>query len=262
LLASRSSAQYLQNGRKVEVAPERLFRDMHIRHVEGGGDFEAYPNRDAISYIDIYGLQGIETMYRGTLRNMGWCDTMYSFGRLGLLDLDEIEVRGKSYADLMRELLGAGASDDVEQVIGKKLGIASEALPVRNLQWLGMLSDRRIKGERTTPLDALGELMLEKLAYSEGERDMVVLLHDFEVKYRGGQRAQITSTMVNLGIEKGDSSMSRTVALPAAIASHLIVQGAIKRPGVIRPVTPDIYNPVLDELATLNIDCQEKVESY
>ena len=82
---------YLMDGRKVEVPSQRLFRDMHVMAIPGQGDYEAYPNRDSVSYIDIYGLQGIQTMYRGTLRNMGWCDCLYNFGKLGLLALDEFD---------------------------------------------------------------------------------------------------------------------------------------------------------------------------
>ena len=86
LLAGRNDAHYLSDGARVVTPGARLFRDMHLLHVEGAGDFEAYPNRDSISYIDIYGLQGIRTMFRGTLRNPGWCDCLHNYGRLGLLD--------------------------------------------------------------------------------------------------------------------------------------------------------------------------------
>jgi saccharopine dehydrogenase-like NADP-dependent oxidoreductase len=67
--------------------------------------------------------------------------------------------------------------------------------------------------------------------------------------------------MVDYGIPNGDSSMSRTVSLPAAIGVDMILTGRIQERGVLRPVTPGIYNPVLDELASLAISCQEKTES-
>jgi saccharopine dehydrogenase-like NADP-dependent oxidoreductase len=262
LMASRNGAQYLQDGRRVEIAPERLFRDMHLRYVEDVGDFEAYPNRDSISYIDIYGLQGIKTMYRGTFRNMGWCDTMYNFRRLGLLELEEREVQGETYAGFVGDLVGAGPEDDLGQAVARKLGIPVDSLPVRNLQWLGMFGTRRIEGERMSPLDVLGTRMFEKLAFKPGERDLLVLFHDFEVAYPDGRREHTTSTMVDYGIEGGDSSMSRTVSLPAAIGVQLILTGKLRTPGVLRPVTEDVYQPVLDELATMNIECKEKTETY
>jgi saccharopine dehydrogenase (NADP+, L-glutamate forming)/spermidine synthase len=262
LLASRNNAQYLLGGRKVEVASERLFRDMHILQVEGQGDYEAYPNRDSLGYIDVYGLEGIQTMYRGTLRNMGWCDTMYNFGRLGLLSLDEVDVGGKTYADFMRGLIGCGPGDDLRAAAAGKLEIPPDALPAWNLHWLGMFSDRKFTVDRISPLDALGELMFEKLAYKPGERDMIVLFHDFRAEFADGKRERIISRMIDFGIPDGDSSMSRTVSLPAAIGAHMILAGKITATGVLRPVTADVYNPVLDELATLKIACHESTEVF
>lgn len=262
LLASRNSAQYLLNGRKVEVPAERLFRDMHVLQVEGHGDYEAYPNRDSLGYIDVYGLEEIQTMYRGTLRNMGWCDTLYSFGRLGLLSLDEVDVKGKTYAEFMRRLVGCSPGDDLRVAAAKRLGIPPDALPAWNLHWLGMFSDRKFTVDRISPLDALGELMFEKLAYRPGERDMIVLFHDFRAEFPGGKRERIISRMIDYGIPGGDSSMSRTVSLPAAIGVHMILTGRITATGVLRPVTADVYNPVLDELATLKIACHESTEAF
>ncbi len=262
LMASRNGAQYLLEGRRVETPPERLFRDVHLRYVEGAGDFEAYPNRDSISYIDIYGLQGIKTMYRGTFRNMGWCDTMYNFRKLGLLELEERSVKGKTYAGFVRGIAGARPKDDLKKAVARKLGIPVDSLPVRHRQWLGMLGTSRIKGVKMCALDVLGTRMFEKLAFKPGERDLLVLFHDFEVSYPDGRREHITSTMVDLGIKGGDSSMSRTVSLPAAIGAQMILSGAITTPGVLRPVTKDVYEPVLDELATMKIECREKTEAY
>jgi len=262
LMASRNGAQYLQDGRRVEIPSERLFRDMHLRHVEGAGDFEAYPNRDSIGYIDVYGLQGIKTMFRGTFRNMGWCDTMYNFRKLGLLELDERGVKGKTYAGFTRGVAGARPKDDLKKAVARKLGLPVDSLPVRNLQWLGMLGTGRIKGVKMCALDVLGTRMFAKLAFRPGERDLLVLFHDFEVAYPDGRREHITSTMVDYGIKGGDSSMSRTVSLPAAIGAQLILSGRLTTPGVLRPITRDVYEPVLDELATLDIECKERTEAY
>jgi saccharopine dehydrogenase-like NADP-dependent oxidoreductase len=262
LLAGRNSALYLQDGRKVEIPSHRLFRDMHILPVEGQGDYEAYPNRDSISYIDVYGLEGIQTMFRGTLRNMGWCDTLFNIGKLGLLSLDEVDVKGKTYAAFMRNLVGAAAGEDLRIATARKLGLPKESLPVLNLEWLGMFSDRKFTADRIAPLDALGDLMVEKLAFRPGERDMLVLFHDFRAEYPDGKRERIISRMIDYGIPHSDSSMSRTVSLPAAIGVDMILTGKIKQTGVLRPVTSDIYNPVLDELATLKISCEEKAQPF
>jgi len=262
LLACRNSATYLLDGRKVEVSAHRLFHDMHILSIPGQGDYEAYPNRDSISYIDVYGLQGIQTIYRGTLRNMGWCDCLYNFGKLGLLSLDEIDARGKTYADLMRNLAGASESEDLAAATARKLGIPRESSPIRNLEWLGMFSGQKLGAEGISPLDAMGNLMYEKLAFRPGERDMLLLFHDFRAEFPDGKTEWIVSQLIDYGIPHGDSSMSRTVSLPAAIGVDMILSGRITATGVLRPVTPDIYNPVLNQLAQLGISCKEQTETF
>ena len=263
LLASRNGASYLLEGRRIEVAPERLFRDMHVLQLGEVGDYEAYPNRDSLAYIEIYGLEGIETMYRGTLRNIGWCDTLYNFRRVGLLDLEEVDTEGATYAAFMRHLLDAPEADSADELraaAARKMGLPPDALPAWNLHWLGMLSDHQIGVDRISPLDALGNLMFEKLAFADGERDMLVLHHEFRAEYPDGRRERILSQMVDFGIPGGDSSMSRTVSLPAAIGARRILEGGITAHGVLRPVAAEIYEPILDELAELGIECRETVE--
>ena len=262
LLACRNSATYLVDGFKVEVPSQRLFHDMHILSIPGQGDYEAYPNRDSISYIDVYGLQGIQTIYRGTLRNMGWCDCLYNFGKLGLLSLDEIDARGKTYADMMRNLADASEGEDLAVATARKLGVPRESYSIRNLEWLGMFSSRNLGAERISPLDAMGNLMYEKLAFRPGERDMLVLFHDFRAEFPDGTKERIVSELIDYGIPGGDSSMSRTVSLPAAIGVDMILTGRINATGVLRPVTPNIYNPILNELAQLNISCKERTETF
>jgi hypothetical protein len=193
---------------------------------------------------------------------MGWCDCLYNFGKLGLLALDEFDARGKTCADMMRQLAGASESEDLAAAIGKKLGIPKESYPIRNLEWLGMFSSRKLGAERISPLDAMGDLMYEKLAFRPGERDMIVLFHDFRAEFPDGKKERIVSELIDYGIPHGDSSMARTVSLPAAIGVDMILTGRIHATGVLRPVTPNIYNPVLDGLAQLNISCKERTEAF
>ncbi len=260
LMASRNAASYLMDGHKVAVPGEKLFRDMHLLNVPGAGDFEAYPNRDSLQYRDIYGLgENVQTIFRATLRNVGWCDTLHSFGRLGLLDIAARSGRDLTCSDYCAALLGAEPGADLPRVAAAKLGLTPDSLPVHNLAWLGLFSERPVGHDEVAPLDLVGDLMLEKLVYGPEERDMVVLFHEFKARFPQQNRYQrITSTLIACGQPGGDSAMSRTVSLPAAIAARLILAGRIPQRGVVRPVHPEIYNPVLAELAELGIDCREQ----
>jgi len=63
---------------------------------------------------------------------------------------------------------------------------------------------------------------------------------------------------VDYGIPGGDTSVARTVALPAAIAVKMILNGKIDLHGVHIPVAPEIYNPILDELERMGIKFVER----
>jgi saccharopine dehydrogenase-like NADP-dependent oxidoreductase len=264
LLASRNGATYRRDGHAVETPPERLFRDVHLVHVPGAGDFEAYPNRDSLQYRGIYDLdEGIRTLLRGTLRNLGWCQTMHEFGRIGLLDDAERDCAGMTCADFVRDLLGAGPDEDLRPAAARRMGLPADALPAWNLHWLGLLSDRPVGRDRIAPLDLLGDVMLEKLAYAPGERDMVVLFHEFKAWFPEAERYErITSTLVDFGLPGGASSMSRTVSLPTALAARMILEGQVVRRGVLRPVHREIYEPVLDELEKMDIVCREETTTF
>jgi len=261
LLAGRNDARYLMNGDVVEVPGERLFRDMHVLAIPGLGDFEAYPNRDSLGYIDIYGLEGVRTMFRGTLRNMGWCDCLFNYRRLGLLELQESGGEGLTRAAMMRRLAGCAVGDDLGAAIAAKLGLPRHSLPVLNLEWLGLCEETPVGRDPVTPLDVLGDAMQRKLGFAEGERDLLAMFHEFLAVHPDGRRERITSQMVAYGEPGGDSAMARTVTLPVAIAVDLILAGRITAAGVLRPISEDIYHPVLAELAGMGIECVEKSET-
>lgn len=260
LMACRNSARYRREGREVSVPSSRLFRDMHLLHVPGAGDFEAYPNRDSLVYLDAYGLPAdIDTLFRGTLRNVGWCDTLHAFGLLGLLD-DQPREGGLTRAAFVRSLLGAAPDADVREAATRQLGLSVGCLPTANLEWLGLAAETPLPAGPRAPLDVLGDAMLEKLSYRPGERDMVVMFHEFLSDTAAGARKRTTSSLVACGQPGGDSAMARTVSLPAAVAARQILEGTISVRGVLRPVVPEIYSPVLRELELLGITCEEVSE--
>jgi saccharopine dehydrogenase-like NADP-dependent oxidoreductase len=124
--------------------------------------------------------------------------------------------------------------------------------------WLGLLDDVPVPAKDTL-LDILAAQMLTKMRYRKGERDMIVLLHDFVARYPD-RTERITSTLLDFGVPGGNTSMARTVGLPAAVAARFILEGRIRLAGVHIPVVPAIYKPVLEELERLGIEMEETVE--
>jgi saccharopine dehydrogenase (NADP+, L-glutamate forming) len=258
LMAGRNSAHFLKDGKEVLIPGEELFNNCHKETIPGLGTFEGYPNRDSLQYIDIYGLHGIQTMLRGTLRYPGWCETMYAISKLGLLDLTEQSFQGESYDSFMRKQIGVSASKNVMLETANYLKLPVEGELLSRLRWLGLFDDHTIPFEKGAAIDVVTSLFEEKLQYKPGERDMLVMQHKFEIEFSDGKREHVRSTLIDYGIPHGDTSMSRTVALPSAIASHLILEGRIKLKGVQIPILPELYEPILKELSEVGIRFEEE----
>lgn len=255
LLAGRNDAHFLQDGKEILIRGADLFQNCKLMEVPRIGTFEGYPNRDSMSYIEIYGIPETKTMLRGTFRNIGWCETLDKIADLGLLDLEERSLATMTYAEMIRGIVSAG-TDDIRTAVAKFCGIEINHPVISRLEWLGLFDEITIPSGINTRLDALCHLFEKKLQYAPTERDMIVMHHEFIVEYKD-KKQKITSTLIDYGIPNGDSSMSRTVALPVAIASKMILDGKIKLTGVHRPIIPDLYDPLLQELANLNIALEE-----
>lgn len=258
ILAARNAAKFLENGKLVDIPGEKLF-DYHWDMTIDGIELETYPNRNSLPYLDWYGIQSAQTIYRGTLRYRGWSETIRKIVDLGLLNIDERQDLHNMSLKQFLAMVVICKPEELKDVLIKKYGIAADSHVMKKLEWLGMLSDTPIPAGQTSILDVLTTRMLDLMAYLPGERDMVVLHHDFIIGYPN-KKEHITSTLVDYGIPNGDSSMSRTVGMPAAIGAALILRGKIDQIGVHIPVTPQIYLPVLAELEKNNIICKEKTE--
>jgi len=259
LLASRNAARWLEQGKEVSVPGDTLFEHYYLQDVPGVGTFENYPNRNSVPYKNIYGLNDAHTVYRGTFRMAGWCETMRNIVALGWLrDTPFNGFSGATYGGLTRRLIGANAKDDLAKATANYLDLKPYATVIKRLSWLGLFGDESLPADRNTPLDYLNVLTLKKMALDKSERDMIVMHHEFIAQYPS-KKEYITATLVDYGIPNGDSSVSRTVALPAAIAVRMILEGDIDISGVHIPVIPEIYNPILDELEQMNIAfCEQK----
>jgi saccharopine dehydrogenase (NADP+, L-glutamate forming) len=261
LLAGRNPARFQRHGQVVEVPGEELFDHYWPVQINGLGEFEGYPNRDSLPYAKTYNIQPTDWMFRGTLRNVGWCATLKKIAEMGLLDDTPWAAAPATYRQLTAQLLEASPDTDLAQHLAGKWAMCDDAKPITDLAWLGLFSDEPLPAGANTPIDALTALMQSRMAYQPGERDMLIMQHEFVAEY-ADHKESITATMIDFGVPHGDTSMSRTVGLPAAIAARMILHGEIYGlTGVHVPVIPEIYEPVLAELARLGIGLTETVET-
>lgn len=258
ILASLNDALYMKNGEKISIDPASLFMDRFSYYFHGVGELEVYPNRDSISYIDIYGIPEVKTMYRGTFRFRGWCETLDLMKSLGMLDDTIGNFNGMTYSQFTAGRIGEGTGNEgLRKRLAERFNITVDSIALESLEWLGFFSDDMIPSAHKTPFEVASGRMIEKMMLSANERDMVVLQHIFLASFPGGKREVIKSGMVDFGTPATNTAVARTVALPAAIAVKMILEGTIKLSGVYRPVVPEIYNPVLNELKSLGIEMRE-----
>jgi saccharopine dehydrogenase-like NADP-dependent oxidoreductase len=261
LLASKNPSKWFENGKIKEYTGEQLFENYYIQDISGIGSFENYPNRNSLPYKDIYGLKYAHTVYRGTLRMTGWCETMRKIVALGWLSEEPLKnFYGKTYADMTRTLIDAKETDDLIKATAKFLNLTTYSTVIKRLEWLGLFSDEKLPSDKNNPLDYLNIMSLKKMSLGENERDMIVMHHEFIVEYPN-KKEYITSTLIDYGIICEDSSIARTVSIPAAIAVKMILYGKIKLKGVKIPVLPEIYNPILNELKEIGIKFKEKIQT-
>ena len=261
VLASRNAARYLENGETVSIPGEDLFLHKRIDRIDGLGEFEVYPNRDSLPYREIYGLKDTLSLMRGTYRNIGWCDTFKKIVDLGLVDDTPVKgLTGRSYRWMLARIAGIVPTDDVAAAIAAKVGLKKSHFILQNMDWLGLFGKDTIR-DADNYLDALSQLLLDKLSYRAGEKDMLLLRHTFIIENPDGSEQALTSTLVDFGIPNGDTAMARTVSLPLACGVMLMAEGKIGLRGVHIPTQAEIYLPVLNELEHLGIKMVEKTSS-
>lgn len=247
--AGKTPAVYIKDGKDVKISGEDLMHSSWLIDVDGLGTFETYPNRDTRNYLEDYGVTGISDFYRGLLRHPGYCNSIQSMKDLNLLDDSERQsFEGMTYKQFIATLIGAAGDCDIKQAVADKLKLHSSSDILKQLQWLGLFDDTLIPISKGSNADLLLDLMQKKMFYEDHEKDMIIVHNEAVVELEDRVERR-TATMKVEGRPFGHSAMARAVSLPAAIASRLILEGTIRSKGVLKPITEEIYKPVLAELA-------------
>jgi saccharopine dehydrogenase-like NADP-dependent oxidoreductase len=253
LLAAKNDAEFYKDREVVKIENKDLFKQTFKLDLGEFGLYEVYANRDSVKYIELYGLKNIKTLFRGTIRNLGWADFFDAVLKLDILNnTQSYNLEGKSYKWLVCNHFGIDVKEDVEQYIADKLGIHKLSQIINKFKFLGLFSDDLIKGKANTLFDVVLNIISEKLRYAPDEKDMILLQHDFIVDY-GTRKEEVKSLLIAHGDDAENHIMSKTVGLPLAITTRLLLDGKISDRGVLLPLKKEIYEPVLDELADLGI---------
>ncbi|WP_179004377.1 saccharopine dehydrogenase family protein [Winogradskyella forsetii] len=258
------AAKFLQENQFKYIPYNRLFRRTEFLDVEGYGRFEGYANRDSLKYQHVYGLDHIKTLYRGTMRRVGFSRAWNVFVQLGMTD-DSYTIDDSinmSYRDFVNAFLPYSPTDSVELKFRHALKIDQDDIVWDKFLELDIFNPRKmVELDKGTPAQILQKILMDSWALSPDDKDMIVMYHKFGYELNG-EKHQIDSTMVALGKDQTYTAMAKTVGLPVAIATLAILNGKIKTPGVQIPITKEVYTPILEELESYDIVFNEYEVPY
>ena len=259
VLAGQGVAQYLDGGKIKFIPYHNLFKKVECMDILDVGSFEAYANRDSLSYRESYGIKNIDTLLRGTLRRRGFSKSWNYFVQLGLTDdsYTILDSENLTYREYLNMFLPMSNKLNLEEKFCKEFDISESSESFQKIKWLEIFSNKKVELKNATPAQILQKILEEKWTLCEEDRDMIVMQHQFEFTI-DKSRKKLRSSLVVFGDNQRDTSMAKTVGLPVAIAVKLILNGEINSVGVKIPTSKDIYIPVLKELSENGINFIEE----
>lgn len=246
--AGKAGAVYKENGTHVDIPYEKIFVDCGQLAIPEVGTLAYYPNRDSLSYIPLYQLENAKTFVRTTLRYASFC-TGWEKMVAAQLTSDEaiINTDGLSYADFFSSHLNK-----------HKVNLDTADLK-EQFNFLGLNNPALInKGEMSTA-QLLQDILEDKWKLAPGDKDLIVMLHEFEYTLNQ-QKFALNSSLVVKGDDELRTAMAKTVGMPLGIAAVLILENKIQLKGLHIPIVKEIYEPVLAELAKEGIAFNETIK--
>jgi saccharopine dehydrogenase-like NADP-dependent oxidoreductase len=264
LAGQGGSAKFLQEGTYKYIPYCNLFRRTEFLEVAGYGKFEAYPNRDSLKYKSVYGLDEALTLYRGTIRRVGFSKAWNMFVQLGMTDDSYVmeDSENMSYRQYINSFLPYHTTDSVEIKMRLILKIDQDDIMWEKLEELDLFNDKKIVGlPNATPAQILEKILNDSWTLQSTDKDMIVMYHKFGFEL-DGEKQQVDSKMVCIGDDDTYTAMAKTVGLPVAMASLLILNGKIKTYGVQLPIRKEVYEPILKELEDYGVHFKEEIMPY
>jgi saccharopine dehydrogenase-like NADP-dependent oxidoreductase len=260
VLAGQSTAKYIEKGEYKYLPYNRLFSNTQEISLKGYEPFEGYANRDSLSYRKAYGLENIPTMLRGTLRRKGYSEAWNCIVQLGMADDTFVMENSEKLTNrsFLNAFLPFSEKLTVEEKFCDVLKLTKADDVYKKFEWLELFEDKAIGLKNATPAQLLQAILEPKLKLNAGDKDMIVMQHLIEYTLNS-KKYQLISSMVIKGDDEINTAMAKTVGLPVAIATKLILKNKITEKGVVIPVSKEIYSQILPELTTYGVVFEDEI---
>ena len=261
MAGSGGAVHFIQEDKYKHIPYHQVFRRTEFLDIPGYGRFEGYANRDSLKYQSAYGLDGIATMYRGTLRRPGFCRAWDVFVKLGATDdtypLEHVDQM--THRDFLNTFLAYHASDSVELKLMHYMNISQDSDLIEKFEWLGLFTDEPVGLNQGTPAQVLQHILMKKWIMTDADTDMLAMIHRIEYEL-AGEQFRIQSSLVAKGRSADVTAMSFTVGWPVAMATRLVALDLVPERGVVMPNVASLYEPILSELGARGIRFDERVQ--
>ena len=287
LLAAQRPCTFLWDNKTIDLDGAKLY-DVALPFTPFNAlSMEWVPNGNALNFKDVYGLQDAHTILRATLRFGGFSVVIKGMRELNLLEADtavDSLLPGKdkvTWAEVIASVAGCSV-ETLPEVLTQRLTAARERLSaVENIksfidtdkaksiaeeveQVISGMTELRLLSNDVAPkspggllIDSLASTLNVNLAFEAHENDFVIMYHRVIAEYGNGLVKEHTAALTERGTPRL-SATANTVGLPVAIGAQLVLDGVISGSGIVRPITPDVYNPVMRELNKLGVQLFEK----
>eukprot|EP01064_Diplonema_japonicum_P018730 TRINITY_DN2741_c1_g1_i1.p1 TRINITY_DN2741_c1_g1~~TRINITY_DN2741_c1_g1_i1.p1 ORF type:complete len:957 (+),score=318.36 TRINITY_DN2741_c1_g1_i1:43-2913(+) len=289
LIAAQRPCTFLWKDKVIDLEGSRLYDIAQPFTPFRGLHMEWVPNGNALGYKDTYSLNEAHTVVRATLRYQGFSTVAKAMRELGILDHNDthealmsnndthaswpsiLSSMSKTDMEALAQTLAnkfkgirdnLNAAEDVKEFFDYKTMKPIEeevSQSMSGLKELNLLDDSHIapKVKSGAVIDALAATLSKGLVFEAHENDFVLMFNRIIAEY---PHEGTTVTHVASLAERGTSRMSgtaKTVGLPVGIGAQLVLDGVITQPGIVRPITEDVYSPVLRELSRLGVRMNE-----
>eukprot|EP00755_Sulcionema_specki_P006286 Sspe_Gene.42::Locus_16_Transcript_2_3_Confidence_0.500_Length_3136::g.42::m.42/K14157/AASS; alpha-aminoadipic semialdehyde synthase len=297
LVAVQRPCKFKWNNKIIDLEGKYLYDVAQDFNPFPGLNMDWVPNGNSLDYSGVYGLgDEAHTVVRATLRYKGFAAVARGLRELGIVNAETLhealdpkstvhaswlslignlaglsgdpqEVKVSGLPEFLAQRLAAKRDEiaNMEQLKGFYSG--SELPPLDKevsavmsaLQELTLLDETKLakKVKSGAVIDSLAGMLENELKYDAGEQDFVLMYHRFIADFEHEGKTKVFESSLAARGSSHASATATTVGLPCGIAVQLVLNGVITKPGVVRPITDDVYNPVMMELRRCGIAMKE-----
>jgi saccharopine dehydrogenase (NADP+, L-glutamate forming) len=249
----KGTNRHLINGKIQHISYHQLFTRGEPISMQGVRNAIVLPEGDALYCRRLYGLNQAHTVIKGKIFREGFDRLWHLLINLGLTDsqlrIDAFD--NASFYNYLESLLPYSDDEPLEFRLRKFMHASYEE--IEKLKWLGWFDSFWVNAKEITPSMLLRFLLQKKATLLPHDKDCILMRHQLEYTSKEGRQHQFIATLLAQGEDGEDTALLKAIGLTAGAAAKMFLLNNIKAKGIHIPVSPEIYDPILNELDDLGV---------